>query len=314
MSLQIARPGRRLKREAPPMTDTQWADISEFQIPANDTYPHNFICIRSNDGNHVDRNIQANLSWCRSRRASGKLWGFIVYYFYRPGADGAQVLMSQVGTPDPRMVVMIDVESAGGQVSGNQSAAINAQFDELASWLGDQRRVIGYGNPSDLGTLWPSKPAGIRLVIASYGSKPSYPGMFGHQYTDRGSCGPFGTCDMNSADGMSQQDLEAMFGFSGTAPPSQAAGPAFPYPATDYLGVSSSDPHCHSGSTGAPDSGHVRAWQQQMAARGWNITADGHFGSQSQSVCRQFQQQVGLSVDGLVGSKTWQASWSEPVT
>lgn len=303
------------------MTDTQWADISEFQIQVNDSYPHNFICIRSNDGNHIDRHIQENLAWCKSRRASGKLWGFIVYYFYRPGIDGARNLIAQVGTPDPRMVAMIDVESAGGQVSGNQSAAINAQFNELARWLGDPRRVIGYGNTSDLATLWPSKPAGIRLVIASYGSKPSYAGMFGHQYTDRGSCGPFGTCDMNSADGMSQQDLEAMFGFSGPAPvtPSHAAAvtataPAFPYPATDYLGVSSTDPHCHSGDKGAQDSGNVRTWQQQMAARGWNITADGDFGSQSQSVCRQFQQQVGLSVDGLVGSKTWQASWTEPVT
>jgi peptidoglycan hydrolase-like protein with peptidoglycan-binding domain len=33
-----------------------------------------------------------------------------------------------------------------------------------------------------------------------------------------------------------------------------------------------------------------------------------------QSVCRQFQQEKGLSVDGQVGTKTWQASWAEPVT
>jgi len=301
------------------MTDTQWADISEFQVQVNDSYPYNFICIRSNDGNHIDSHIQANLSWCKSRRASGKLWGFIVYYFYRPGIDGAKNLIAQVGSPDPRMVAMIDVESAGGQVHGDQSAAINAQYNELASWLGDKRRVIGYGNTSDLAALWPNKPAGLRLVVAAYGSKPSYPGMFGHQYTDRGSCGPFGTCDLNSADGMSQRDLEDMFGFSGAAaavPAQRAAAlpaPAFPYPVTDYLGVQSSSPHCHCGS-GAPDSDHVKTWQQQMAARGWTITADGQFGSQSQSVCRQFQQQVGLSVDGFVGSKTWQASWTEPVT
>jgi peptidoglycan hydrolase-like protein with peptidoglycan-binding domain len=119
---------------------------------------------------------------------------------------------------------------------------------------------------------------------------------------------------------MSQQDLEAMFGFSGAAAvpaPRTAAvatAPAFPYPATDYLGAPSSDPHCHSGQSGAPDSGNVTTWQRQMAARGWAITADGQFGSQSQSVCRQFQQEKGLSVDGFVGSKTWQASWAEPVT
>ena len=304
------------------MTDTQWADISEWQAPVNDSYPFNFICIRSNDGNHVDKNIQANLSWCKSRRSSGKLWGFIVYYFYRPGVDGARILMSQVGTPDPRMVAMIDVESAGGQVSGNQSPAINAQFNELAAWLGDPRRVVGYGNTSDLGSLWATKPSGIRLVVAAYGSNPSYPGRFAHQYTETGTCVPFGTCDLNSADGMSQQDLENMFGFSGApapapvtpAQPATASAPAFPYPATDYLGPQSSDPQCHSGQSGAPDSDHVKAWQQQMAARGWAITADGQFDSQSQSVCRQFQQEKGLSVDGFVGSKTWQASWNEPVT
>jgi peptidoglycan hydrolase-like protein with peptidoglycan-binding domain len=300
------------------MTDTQWADISEWQVPVNDSYPYSFICIRSNDGNHVDKNIQANLSWCKSRRARGKLWGFMVYYFYRPGVDGAKTLMAQVGTPDPSMVAMIDVEGAGGQVSGDQSSAINAQYNELASWLGDARRVVGYGNTSDLGSLWPSKPSGIRLVIAAYGSNPSYPGKYAHQFTDNGTCAPFGNCDMNSADGMSQQNLEDMYGFSDPAAPvlpsPSVTAPAFPYPATDYIGPPSSDPHCHSGHYGPPDSGNVKTWQAQMAARGWSITLDGDYGSQSQSVCRQFQQEKGLSVDGLVGSKTWHASWAEPVT
>jgi hypothetical protein len=85
------------------MTDTQWADISEWQAQVSDSYPYDFICIRSNDGNHIDKNIQAHLSWCKSRRSSGTIWGFMV----------------------------------------NQSSAINAQFNELASWLGDPRRVVG---------------------------------------------------------------------------------------------------------------------------------------------------------------------------
>jgi peptidoglycan hydrolase-like protein with peptidoglycan-binding domain len=304
------------------MTDTLWADISEYQVPVNDSYPYGFLCIRSNDGNYIDSKFHANLSWCKSRLASGKLWGFMVYYFYRPGINGAKNLMALVGTPDPRMTVMIDVESDGGQVSGDQSAAVNAQYHELASWLGDTRRVVGYGNIYDLDALWPSKPAGIRLVIAAYGSNPGYPGKYAHQYTDSGTCPPFGTCDMNSADGMSPKDLQSMFGFSGSAAPSPspspkppgATVPAFPYSAADYLGLASSDPHCHSGAAGQPDTGHVKTWQQQMASRGWALTADGSYGSQSQSVCRQFQQEKGLSVDGKVGPKTWQASWAEPVT
>jgi peptidoglycan hydrolase-like protein with peptidoglycan-binding domain len=51
-----------------------------------------------------------------------------------------------------------------------------------------------------------------------------------------------------------------------------------------------------------------------MASRGWAIGVDGVYGSQSQSVCRQFQQEKGMPVDGLVGLKTWQASWTEPAT
>ena len=43
-------------------------------------------------------------------------------------------------------------------------------------------------------------------------------------------------------------------------------------------------------------------------------TIDGDYGSQSKSVCTQFQHEKGLVVDGLVGTKTWHASWTEPVT
>jgi len=58
----------------------------------------------------------------------------------------------------------------------------------------------------------------------------------------------------------------------------------------------------------------VRTWQQQMGKRGWTITVDGDFGKQSDTVCRQFQDEKGLGVDGKVGPDTWKASWSAPVT
>ena len=85
-------------------------------MPVNDSYPWNFFEFRSNDGSHKDKNFAANRAWSDQAVAAGKLFGYIVYYFYRPGVDGAAVLRSQVGTPNPRMVAMIDVESAGGQV------------------------------------------------------------------------------------------------------------------------------------------------------------------------------------------------------
>lgn len=66
-----------------------------------------------------------------------------------------------VGTPRPKMAVMLDVESWGGQIRGNRSTAINAAYDAAPP----------FGNVGDLNNLWPHKPPGIRLVVAAYGRR-----------------------------------------------------------------------------------------------------------------------------------------------
>jgi hypothetical protein len=228
--------------------DTLWSDVSEFQVPVNDSYPHHFLVFRSNDGSYLDHHFTANIDWARGAVRRGRLWGFGVYYFYRPGANGAQVMINRVGgtagKSDPHLVAMIDVEGAGGQVGGNQSGQINREYNTLARWLGDRRRVFGYGNVSDLNSIWPNKPPGIKLVVAAYGSNPSYGGKFAHQYTDHRAVPPFGPSDHNSADGMSPADLQRMFGI--------AANPAHkPPPATvqdavpGFLGPSRPLGHAH---------------------------------------------------------------------
>ncbi len=298
------------------MTDTQWADVSEWQRPVDDAYPWQFLCFRSNDGEHRDANFAANHAWADKAVADGRMFGYMVYYFYRPGVNGAEVLKSMVGSPNQRMTVMIDVESDAGQITGNQSASINAQFDELARWLGSPKRVTGYGNTGDLDSLWPSKPQGVRLVIAAYGSNPTYPGKFAHQYSDSYVTPPFGACDINSADGMDVADLERMFGFTASAPKPKPKAPTQPWPygPDDYLGLPSADPHCHSGYYGGKDTQVVLTWQHQMSHRGWEIARDGKYGPQSRSVCLKFQSEKGLAVDGLVGPRTWEASWTAAVT
>jgi hypothetical protein len=60
--------------------------------------------------------------------------------------------------------------------------------------------------------------------------------------------------------------------------------------------------------------GDVNQWQGQMANRGWAIGVDGWFGLESLSVCKTFQNEKGLKVDGVVGPSTWNAAWSAPVT
>jgi peptidoglycan hydrolase-like protein with peptidoglycan-binding domain len=99
-----------------------------------------------------------------------------------------------------------------------------------------------------------------------------------------------------------------------TPPAPSGTTPPFPYGSADYLGQPSSDPHCHSGYYGGVDQTNVATWQAQMAIRGWSIVADGMYGPSSENVCRQFQSEKGLGVDGLVGPQTWAASWTAPVT
>ena len=51
-----------------------------------------------------------------------------------------------------------------------------------------------------------------------------------------------------------------------------------------------------------------------MSAREWDIDVDGDYGDQSERVCRGFQREKGLDIDGILGPVTWKAAWEEPIT
>jgi peptidoglycan hydrolase-like protein with peptidoglycan-binding domain len=54
-------------------------------------------------------------------------------------------------------------------------------------------------------------------------------------------------------------------------------------------------------------------WQRQMAhGRGWMIEPDSYYGPESERICRNFQKEQGLQVDGDVGEETWKATWEAP--
>lgn len=66
----------------------------------------------------------------------------------------------------------------------------------------------------------------------------------------------------------------------------------------------------HNGSTGAA----VRRLQKRLSDRHWSIKVDGDFGDKTEAIVRAFQDEKGLTVDGIVGPNTWQALWTAPVT
>lgn len=218
-------------------SDTIFADVSEFQSVVNDAYTnasftggngvsshYNWLSIRSNDGDHLDSNFAANYQWCVKACDEGRLKGFIVYFYWRPGpqdVDNHIRMVTEQGGPHPQMVSMMDIES-GGNPGGDQSPELTQEYNKLVAWLRDPKRVIGYANLSDERLMWQFKPQNVPFILAGYGANPDDPAVFkiAHQYTDGQGYGgglpegapPFGNCDMNSADGFSPSGLAAALG------------------------------------------------------------------------------------------------------
>lgn len=115
-------------------------------------------------------------------------------------------------------------------------------------------------------------------------------------------------------------DVDGLFGEEswaklngGSKKPATPKVPAFPLLSGHWYGPESRNPKNHSGFY-AKDRTGIKQFQSKLKSRGWTITPDGRFGSQTSKVVKQFQDEKGLTVDGGVGATTWAAIWSEPVT
>jgi hypothetical protein len=213
----------RPKRAA--LTDTLFADVSEYQVPVDDSYPFQVLSIRVSDGTYQDHNFAANYAWMRDALDSGRMTLGIVYTYVRPNwsdtADTVRSMIDAGGGLHPQVALMLDVES-GGNPAGDGSSWINDLYWNLADYAGSPARIIGYANAFDFSNMWRVRPAGLRVVAAGYGSNPNLPGQVAHQYTDGmgyspnlpQGAPPFGNCDMNSADGLTSQEFAAACGIT----------------------------------------------------------------------------------------------------
>lgn len=207
------------------MTDTLFADVSEYQVPVNDLYPYQVLSIRVCDGTYRDHNFAVNYAWMRDALDTGRMALGIVYTYVRPNwLDNAITVRSMIdaaGGLHPRVALMLDVES-GGNPPGDGSSWINALYWELADYADSSARIIGYANAFDFYNMWRTRPEGLHVIGAGYGSNPFLPGQVAHQYTDGAGfspnlpqgCPPFGNCDMNSANGLTAQELAAACGIT----------------------------------------------------------------------------------------------------
>lgn len=133
--------------------------------------------------------------------------------------------------------------------------------------------------------------------------------------------------DGRSAGITSHRQITRVFGLSTHTDP----GSSFPFDRLlsrvqfyagqlDRSPVSSVDSHLntptlrHAFGRGAHGKDVIR-WKRRMAARGWKLDAASWvYGERAEEVCRAFQREKHLKVDGIVGPDTWSAAWAAPVT
>ncbi len=73
-------------------------------------------------------------------------------------------------------------------------------------------------------------------------------------------------------------------------------------------------PNFYRASTSGRQDPQVRVWKARMRQRGWRIKVDGCFRPADAEVCRRFQADKRLQVDGLLGPKTFAMAWTAPIT
>jgi len=100
------------------------------------------------------------------------------------------------------------------------------------------------------------------------------------------------------------------------SPPAPGGAPAFPLPAGYWFGPKAGGARSVSGYYnrsfgGKTDRAWLKQWQTQAKKAGlYKGGIDGLYGPLTAAAAKAVQRKAGLSVDGLIGAKTWPATWA----
>jgi peptidoglycan hydrolase-like protein with peptidoglycan-binding domain len=287
-------------------TRTLVADISEFEPKIDDAkylaWSEACVIRAAYGASHDDR------AWYGGQRRDLLLSGgaqFLGIYQYITATEDVTVQAREfcrlIGTLNKGEYPLADWEEGSGSQAGRRSA-----------WNHVVRSELGFAPGSGYSGMFFARDHGLAPVewVAAYQpAAPPGPWLL-WQFTDAFAVPGVGQADCSVHNGP-VTDLAAHA--SGGIPAAPPGVPPFPYPAGDYLGLPSPDPHGHSGYWPA-DQPHIQAWQQQMSHRGWYVPVTSRFDAASDTACRAFQAEKGLAADGKVGPATWAATWTAPVT
>ena len=274
-------------------------------ISHHDTMPnlsdYDGVLIKATEGvGCVDPALDANVA---AAKAAGKPWGLYHYLSFQSDvADQVAAFKAQLDRLTGwtlRPALDVEFDSRINQTLPTDISARLQAFDDAVPGL------MLYANPDMLGRLDAAVAGKLPLWQAEYNPSPrDIPGYtrIGWQY--RG--------DPDESDFIDAVRLTGSVAADGAVFVPQPTAPDFPLQSGSYFGPRSGPACSVSGYYSHRED--LRRWQQQMAGRGWSITADGLYGDQTAGVARKFQSEKGLRVDGLVGPDTWAAAWTAPIT
>jgi lysozyme len=236
------------------------------------------------------------------------------YHFGRPGCDPETqaahfaAVVGPLGFGD--LPPVLDLEAADNH-DGKYVLEWALAFTKKAEALFGRKLIIYTG------AFWRGKMGNPNhpffrerlLWLAAYVAKPAVPASWDHwtfwQYTEGQHNGPAAIpglrpCDQNRFQG-TEADLDLLC--SASSPPVELP---LPIPTgNEWPGV-----HFIWPKTPAVVGPAVKLWQERVTANGFAVNSDGVYGPQSKAACMAFQREHGLAVDGIVGQRTWEATFA----